>query len=163
VYDKAAVLAYLDGKNVSYDLIEHEPMYTIGQMEEAGLTAGIDVCKNLFLRDYKGKNHYLISFLCHKKMDLKEISQKLVSTRLSFASAQRLEQYLKLTQGAVSPFGLLNDSARTVEAVFDKALLGRTKTAFHPNDNSATVIIHFDDLLNIIQSLGNRITFIDIA
>lgn len=161
MYDKVAVLAYLDQLGIDYTFIEHEPMFTIQQMHAAGLTDGIDVCKNLFLRDYKGQTHYLLSFLNHKQANLKALSEKLASSRLSFASAQRLEKYLKLTQGAVSPFGILNDTESAVQVVFDRELLGRPKVAFHPNDNTATVIMHFDALLKAIEPHGNHITFID--
>lgn len=161
VLQKEKVLNLLNSHNIDYELIEHEAMYTIAQMVQAGLTDGYCICKNLFLRDYKGYSHYLVVLLKDKKADLKAIEDKIGSSRLSFASEQRLDKYLKLQKGSVSPFGIINDVNHEVILIFDEDLKNAGKVGFHPNDNTATVIMDFKDFSNIISMFGNEIVYFE--
>lgn len=117
-------------------------------------------CKNLFLRDGSGKRHFLLVAPEHKAVDLKSVREQIGSSRLSFGSAERLERCLGLTQGSVSPFGILNDKECRVELVFDKDLIGKEKVGFHPNINTATLWLKFEDLLKVIEKNGNNIIYI---
>jgi Ala-tRNA(Pro) deacylase len=71
-------------------------------------------------------------------------------------------KYLKLTKGSVTPMGIINDENHGVELVFDRDLVGREKIGVHPNDNTATVILSYADLYNIIRTHGNTIHIIDL-
>lgn len=71
--------------------------------------------KNLFLRDDKKRNWYLVTVKGHKKLDLRRFQAEHGTRRLSFASDHDLMKYLKLIPGAVTPFGLLNDETCTVQ------------------------------------------------
>ncbi len=156
------VLEYLDRKKIPYELVEHEEVHTIEDMEKAGLLDKGYVCKNLFLRNANGKMHFLLS--CHhsKEIKLDEIAKKIGSTRLSFASAERLEKYLKLENGYVSPFGILNDESQSVIVIFDKELIDKKRVGFHPNTNKATIFIDFNYVKKMIQEHGNDLLFIRI-
>jgi Ala-tRNA(Pro) deacylase len=160
---KQKVLDLLNAEHINYDLIEHEAMYTISQMTEAGLTEGYTICKNLFLRDYKGENHYLVILIQDKKADLKKTEQAIGSSRLSFASERRLYKYLKLEKGSVSPFGILNDERREVTLIIDEGLKRAGRVGFHPNDNTATVIIDFKDFIKLIEKHGNKTVYFDFS
>jgi Ala-tRNA(Pro) deacylase len=161
VSQKQKVLNLLNSHNIDFELIEHEAMYTIAQMVQAGLTDGYCICKNLFLRDYKGHNHYLVVLLKDKKADLKAIEDKIGSSRLSFASEQRLDKYLKLQKGSVSPFGIINNVNHEVTLIIDEDLKNAGKVGFHPNDNTATVIMDYKDFINIINMFGNKIVYFE--
>ena len=154
------VLDYLDSKNIKYELVEHEEVHTIEDMEKAGLLDKGYVCKNLFLRNANGKMHFLLC--CHhsKEIKLDEIAKKIGSTRLSFASGERLEKYLKLENGYVSPFGILNDESRSVVVLFDKELVGKKNVGFHPNTNKSTVFLDFSDVKKMIDQHDNDTLFI---
>lgn len=154
------VLDYLEEKRIKYELVEHEEVHTIEDMEKAGLLDKGYVCKNLFLRNANGKMHFLLS--CHhsKEIKLDEIAKKIGSTRLSFASSERLEKYLKLKNGYVSPFGVLNDESKSVVFIFDKELVGKKQVGFHPNTNKATVFVDFNDIKKMIIDHGNDLLFI---
>lgn len=154
------VLEYLDNKNIKYELVEHEEVHTIEDMENAGLLENGYVCKNLFLRNANGKMHFLLS--CHhsKEIKLDEIAKKIGSTRLSFASGERLEKYLKLENGYVSPFGILNDESKSVVVLFDKELIGKKNVGFHPNTNKATIFLDFNDVKKMIEEHDNDVLFI---
>ena len=151
------VLSHLGQLGVDYAITEHPAVYTIEEMQNSGIKLVGEVCKNLFLRDSAGKRHFLVTIPGGKKAPLKILQQKLGTSRLSFASEERLARYLKLHQGEVTPFGILNDEGREVELVFDSALEGHPRLGVHPNDNTATVWISFADLHRAVAAHGNRI------
>lgn len=156
------VLNLLDSKKIRYKLIKHIPVHTIEDMKEVGLLDEGYVCKNLFVRNANGHTHYLIC--CHhsKQVDMKVLANKINSTRLSFASSERLKKYLNLEQGYVSPFGILNDTNKEVIVVFDEEIKNEKLVGFHPNINTATVYLDFKDLENIIKEHGNEIMYINL-
>ena len=160
--NKQSVISKLEELNISYQLIEHDPVYTIEEMENIGIENTDYIVKNLFLRDGKGKKHYLVVADKNQRVDLKTLQEKIDSTKLSFASEERLLKYLKLSKGAVSPFGVLNDEDGHVEVILDKNLVGRSHIGVHPNDNSATVVLSYEDLEKIIKASGNEIRVINL-
>ena len=154
------VLELLDSKKIKYDLVEHEEVHTIEDMQKLGLLDMGYVCKNLFLRNANGKMNFVLS--CHhsKEIDLKSIEKKIGSTRLSFGSSERLDKFLKLSQGYVSPFGVINDESKSVIFIFDKDIVNECKVGFHPNINTATVFVAFKDIKKIIEDHGNDVVLI---
>lgn len=155
--NREAVLARLDELDIPYELTEHPAVYTIADMEAQGLLEQGEVCKNLFVRDSKGRQHFLVVAPEERTIDLKALAMVLDSTRLSFASAERLEKYLGVTTGAVSPFGVLNDGEHEVVVALDAGLKGNTRIGVHPNDNTATVWISWDGLKKFIRAQGNEL------
>ena len=154
------VLALLDEKNIKYELVEHEEVHTIEDMKELGLLDKGYVCKNLFLRNANGKMHFVLSCHHEKEVNVQEIAKKIGSTRLSFGSEERLEKYLKLKNGYVSPFGVINDESKSVIFIFDKEIQNEQKVGFHPNTNKATIYLSFKDVKKIIEDHGNDVVFI---
>ncbi|MTK11080.1 MAG: prolyl-tRNA synthetase associated domain-containing protein, partial [Clostridiaceae bacterium] len=71
-------------------------------------------------------------------------------------------KYLKLEKGEVTPLGVINDEEGSVEVVFDNDLIGKTKLGVHPNDNTATVWISFEDLKKVVDNNGNKIKYLKI-
>ena len=118
------VLKRLEELNISYKEVKHPPVYTIEDMDKLGkeLFENAKICKNLFLRDQKGKRHFLIVVPEEKRVPLSEIPEKIGSTRLSFASEERLMKYLKLTPGSVTPLAVINDEENEVEVFLDEDL-----------------------------------------
>jgi Ala-tRNA(Pro) deacylase len=97
-----------------------------------------------------------------KTVDLKKLKQTIGSSRLSFASEERLMKHLKVTKGSVSPMGILNDDDLAVEVFIDEALKDSTCIGVHPNDNTATVWISCRDLEQVIRCHGNPFSYIPI-
>jgi Ala-tRNA(Pro) deacylase len=159
---KEKVLETLDHLGVKYELTDHDPVYTIEDMDNLQITSLGDVCKNLFLRDDKGRRHFLVVLDKGKSADIKSIQQQLECTRLSFASDERLDKYLQLKRGEVSPLGIINDKEKKVEVVLDKDIVGKERLGFHPNVNTATVWISFDGLRKVIEANGNSIKYVKI-
>ncbi|MEG1799948.1 MAG: YbaK/EbsC family protein, partial [Synergistaceae bacterium] len=115
VTTKEEIYAILEDNSIEYHLLEHDAVYTIDDMK---LVEGMkieDVCKNLFLRDERGKKHFLVVISEEKSADLKALREKLGTSRLGFASEDRLMKYLGLIKGAVTPLGVINDKDCAVQ------------------------------------------------
>ena len=97
-----------------------------------------------------------------KKTDLKRLAEKIGSTRLSFGSEERLDRYLKVKPGSVSSFSVLNDEERAVTVVFDEELKGEKCFALHPNENTATIFIDFEDVVRVVREHGNEIVYAEL-
>ena len=97
--DKNQIYDILNKSGFEYKVFEHIPVYTIDEIDALSIPGKENIAKNLFLRDDKGKKHYLVTLPGYKKLDIKELSVKIKSRKLSFASEQRLEKYLGLKKG----------------------------------------------------------------
>ena len=156
MFGKQEVKVFLEEKNIPFEWVEHKAVFTIEEMEELGLESMDEIAKNLFLRDQKGKRHFLVVVKGMKQVNLKELGEKL-GTKLSFASEERLEKYMGLKKGAVTPLGILNDENCAVEVYMDEDLCKLERIGVHPNDNTASVYLSPADLLNIIKEHGNSL------
>ncbi len=136
----------LDKYKLAYKVEDHEPALTVDDMVKYGLADKGVLCKNLFLRDSKGKRHFLVSLEGSKQVDLKKLGSMIGGGSLSFASPDRLMDILGVVQGAVTPFALINDTDRKVEFFIDQELIKCDNLAIHPLVNTATVFISYKDL-----------------
>ena len=159
---ETAVQAALDGLSIPYERFDHPPVFTVEQAEEHW--AGIDAthCKNLFLRNKKGTTHYLVIVERRKTVDIASLTTRLGEDRLSFGSPERLMRHLGLTPGSVSPFGLINDEARAVRVVLDADLERASRVGFHPNVNTATIVLAWADFRRFLSSRGNVVRVLSI-
>lgn len=155
-YDKAGCLKWLDDNGYKYEKLEHSPVFTMEEMDVAGITKQGNVVKNLFVRNAKGDKHYLVSAPEDRKIDMNKLAILLGSTRLSFASPERMDKYLGVQQGSVSPLCVLNDENHEVFVAFDQSLMGEERIGVHPLENTATIFMSFKDLKKIIEDQGNK-------
>jgi Ala-tRNA(Pro) deacylase len=149
VYDKLAEL------NISFDYLEHPEAPTIEIARQYWEGFEGTHCKNLFFRNHKGNRHYLVIVHCDKQLDIHSLEKVLGQGKLSFASAQRMEKYLGLKPGSVSPFGLINDAEHHVYVFLDANLRNARRLSFHPNDNRASLSVTFDDFVRYMDAIGN--------
>jgi Ala-tRNA(Pro) deacylase len=163
MFGKEEVKVFLKEKGIPFHWVEHKAVYTIEEMEELGLEKMEETAKNLFLRDQKGKCHFLVVIRADKQVNLKELGEKLGGVRLSFASEERLEKYLGLKKGAVTPLGILNDTACAVKVFLDKDFLEKEEIGVHPNDNTASVYLKTADLMQMIKEHGNSLEVLSFA
>ena len=161
-YYKNEITALLEERGIPYRMMEHEAVFTMEEMDACGISREGRVCKNLFLRNAKGKIHYLVSLPEEKQADLKALGAMLDGQRLSFASEERLQKYLGVTHGAVSPLGVLNDSSNSVIAVLDEEILSWDSVGVHPNDNTATIWLAPSDLEGLLRGSGNPLRILKI-
>ena len=161
--NKQEIYEFLNQKGIEYEITEHEALYSMDEISDVDLPYPESDAKNLFLRDNKKKNYYLITVKGNKRVDLKEFRKTYGTKPLSFASAEDLFSILKLIPGSVSPFGLLNDEDRKVEFFIDESFMDDPKIiGCHPNDNTATVWMKISDLISIIKKHGNKINIVKI-
>ena len=156
VYERFAELG------IKYERVDHPAVYTMEEMDSLGIFNKGVVGKNLFLRDNKGHRHFLVFVFGDKHANLESIQNELGIKHISFASAERLDKYLGLTKGSVSPLGVINDSSAAVEFIIDSEFKDYPCVGVHPNQNTSTVWITFEDLIKIICENGNKIDFINI-
>ena len=159
---KQQVYQFLKQNKISYGVIEHEAVYTVDDMEALHLNDLAPICKNLFLRDARGKRHFLVVMRHDRQANLKQLQQLLGSSKLSFASEERLTAFLGLKKGAVTPLGVLNDKDAAVEFVFDSKLRNMEKVGVHPNENTATVFLPFKAVESIVKANGNRVIYVEL-
>ena len=160
--DREKIISRLDELNINYELVEHKAVFTMDEYNALGINDNDEICKNLFLRDYKGNRHMLVVLKGSKNADLVLIRNEINSSRLSFASDERMKKHLNVTTGSVSPLGIINDVNDAVEVYFDRDLKGADRLGFHPNDNTATVFMSFEDVSRYVESTGHRISFINV-
>ncbi len=138
---------------------EHPPVFTVEQAQQHWVGVAGAHCKNLFLRNKKGNRHYLVILEHAKNANLRKLTEKLGEDRLSFGSPERLKRFLGLDPGAVSPFGLINDSQKEVIVVMDQDLRRAELVNFHPNVNTATVGISAADFEKFLAWAGNSVRY----
>jgi len=153
----------LEELEITFEYHEHPPVPTI----EAAMKywAGIDSthCKNLFFRNHKGNRHYLVILEHSNKLAIHDLEQRLRQGKLSLGSEKRLMEFLGLTPGSVSPFGFINDYDNHVHLFLDKNLKSAKKLSFHPNINTASLIISYQDFIKFLEWSGNTWEYIDLA
>jgi len=154
-----AVLAALESLEIAYQRFEHPPVFTVEQALEHWAAIDATHCKNLFLRNKKGDRHYLVVAAHDTPVDLASVAERVGDTKLSFGSPERLLAQLGLTPGAVSPFGILNDAAHAVRVVLDRRLRDAARVGFHPNVNTATVVLSMPDFERFLAWRGNPVSW----
>lgn len=158
---KDEIYAYLTAKGISYEVTNHDAVFNMEELGAVELPYPKWDAKNLFVRDDKKRNYYLISVKGDKRVDLKAFRKRQGLRLLSFASADDLLAILGLTPGAVTPLGLLNDKAGKVYFYLDVDFKGHL-IGVHPNDNTATVWLLADDLMKLLREEGHDGEFVDI-
>ena len=160
--NKQEVYQFLKDNSIQYEVTEHPAVYNMEEMDNLHLPYPYSA-KNLFVRDDKKANYYLITVKEEKRVNLKEFRKQNGTRNLSFASENDLIDILRLTPGSVTPFGLLNDKEQKVKFYIDEDLLsGDGMIGIHPNENTATVWLKTEDLIKILKENGNEINIVKI-
>ena len=161
--NKQEIYELLRQRDFWHVITEHPAVYNMEEMGEIDLPYPEADAKNLFVRDDKKRNYYLITVIGSKRVDLKEFKKKQGTRALSFASAEELLRFMKLTPGSVTPLGLLNDEERRVKLYLDREFnQGEGIIGVHPNDNTATVAMKSADLLALLREHGTEIEIVEI-
>ncbi len=156
------VISYLNNNGFLFSYYTHDEAPTIEIARTRWRADGSKHCKNLFFRNHKGNRHYLVILDCDYNLDIHDLEQRLHQGKLSFASPQRMERYLGLQPGSVSPFGLINDTENHVHLFIDKNLQRQASLSFHPNDNRATVVISQEQFIRYLNEVGNSYEFMEL-
>jgi Ala-tRNA(Pro) deacylase len=148
------LLARLDAVGIAYRNHEHAAVFTVEEAKALrGALAGGHI-KNLFLRNKK-EEMWLVVAEEDKRIDLKALGERLGAGKLSFGSADRLMRYLGVLPGAVTPFGIINDTERKVKVVLDRDLMGFDPVNAHPLVNTMTTALAPEDLVRFLEAEGH--------
>lgn len=156
------VFEALDTMNIKYEVFTHPPVATVEEAKDHWDHIQGSKAKNLFVRDQKGKKHYLIVLEQDKPLNMKWFSEHFGLDKLSFASPERMEKYLGLLPGSVSPFGLINDANKEVVVYIDDEIMNDGFVNFHPNVNTMTLNMACEDFKKFLASTGNKVNFVSI-
>lgn len=157
-----SVYAALEALGIQYDRHEHPAVFNAEDASKYWDAIPGVQCKNLFLRNKKGDRHYLVVVEISKRVDLKDLVKMVGDDRLSFGSPERLMSELGLTPGSVSPFGLINDEDGSVRVLIDQDLRGAEGLIFHPNINTASVVVSWADLDRFLSSRPNSVRLVSL-
>ena len=152
----------LNQLGIEYEYVEHPEAPTIEIAKQYWEGHDARHCKNLFFRNHKGNQHYLVLLDCDAEMNIHAIEQQLHQGKLSFASPERLMRYLGVKPGSVTPFGLINDIEHHVIVFVDRNLQQAERVSYHPCENTASLIIKRTDLERFLDYQGNRWEWIEL-
>lgn len=156
--NKQQIYGYLQENSIWHEITEHKAVYNMAELAEVPCPYPEADAKNLFVRDDKKQNYYLITVKGEKRVNLKAFRKAQGTRNLSFASAEDLLERLALIPGAVTPLGVLNDETRSVQVFLDQDFLQEPGlVGVHPNENTATVWLKTEDLIRIIREHGNEV------
>ena len=153
---EAELFAFLADLGIEVSTRRHPPLFTVADSQALrGEIAGGHT-KNLFLKDKKD-NYFLVTVDEEAAVDLKQIHHLIgAAGRVSFGKPDMLMQLLGVIPGAVTVFGLLNDTQGRVKVVLDAGLMRNAVINAHPLSNEATTSIAAADLLKFIEATGHR-------
>lgn len=161
--NKQEIYDFLKSKNIWHEITEHKAVFNMEELNDIDLPYPEADGKNLFVRDDKKRNYYLITVKGDKKVNLKEFREKNNTRALSFASENDLMDIMNLIPGSVTPLGILNDKDLKITFYLDKEFLNdKGLIGVHPNDNTATVWLKVKDLIDIVKGHGNQVNVIDL-
>ena len=143
--EKDTILAFLKENQIPFRYFEHERAFTIEAcLDMPFIGEDVTICKNILLCNRQQTVYYLLLLRPNTPFRTAVVSKALGVSRLSFAPGDALEGMLHLTAGSVSPLGLCFDSEKRITLCYESAVRETAEIAFHPCDNSATVIFRQD-------------------
>lgn len=145
---------------ISFEYHEHPPLNTIEDAIVHWKDYNSGRCKNIFFRNHKGNRHYLVILEHLRQLDIHDLEKRLRQGKLTFASDKRLMKYLGVEPGSVSPFGLINDTENHIHLFIDEQLNDFERLAFHPNVNTASLVISKSDFIRFLEFTGNTWEFL---
>ncbi len=150
------VYAVLERLGIEYTFHRHPAVYTVAEAEALEPVVAGQHAKNLFLRGPAGE-YFLVVMAPDRRADLKALAAQAGVGRLHFATEAELRAVLNLGRGEVTPFGLINDPERRVRVLVDRSLAAHPMVGFHPNTNTATVIVSYAGFRQFLEWSGHRV------
>ena len=156
------LIAFFDAHGIDHATTDHQAVFRVGEGEDVKDGIPGAHTKNLFLKDAKGRL-WLISAQDDTQIDLKRLHTVIGSARLSFGSAELMEQALGVTPGSVTAFAMINGADRDVTFVLDHRLADADRVNFHPLVNTATTGVSRAGFARFFQALGVTPLVVDFA
>jgi len=156
------IYQFLADHDIEYERHDHPPVFTCEEAERLVPDMPAAKTKNLFLRDRKGRRHFLVMVGYEKAVSLKALTSLLGVSKLGFASPARLKRYLGVDPGSVSILGLVNDVDQAVEVIVDEGLWSADALRCHPLVNTSTLAISRDDIQRFLEITGHPVRTLDV-
>ena len=156
IYDK------LEELSIPFTRVDHDHADTMEDCLRIESVLGGKICKNLFLCNRQQTEFYLLMMPGDKPFKTKYLSAQLGCSRLSFADAGHMEEYLHTIPGSVSALELLFDAQGKVQLVIDRPLLADDTISGHPGMSTSTLRMRREDLLNYVEAVGHGPIYVDL-
>ena len=156
---KTNVEEFLDKNKIKYKKVEHKAVFTVNEANKLDTSISGVHTKNLFIKDEKSETYFLVCIVAEKRANLKQIAKILGVKRLTFAKEEKLMEYLGLTPGSVSIFGLINNKENNVTLLLDKDIKKAKVVNFHPNINTATLSLTSKEFEKYLKTFENKVVF----
>ena len=155
---------YLDRLGVNHRTVDHLAIFTVEEGRDLKRDLSGVHSNNLFLKDKKGVLSLAVA-LSDTRVDLVGLGKAIgAKGRLSFAKPELMTAILGVIPGAVTPFALINESARSLGCIIlDKNILAHDPVWFHPLENTASTAISPHDLVVFVESFGFQPKILDLA
>ncbi|WP_084396351.1 prolyl-tRNA synthetase associated domain-containing protein [Henriciella aquimarina] len=151
------LFAFLDEHGLAHETHWHDATFTVEEGRDLKAKMPGGHTKNLFMKD-KDDTIVLISAHADSQLKLNQLHKLIGTRRLSFASAELMEECLGVTPGSVTAFALMNDTEGRVRFIVDAALIAHDPLNFHPLVNTATTAISRDDFRKFVGLTGHELT-----
>ena len=147
----------LDSLGINYQRIDHEEANTMEVCRQIDVVLEATICKNLLLCNRQCTAFYLLMIPGDKVFKTKDLSAQIGSSRLSFAGAEYMEQFLDITPGSVSVLGLMNDKENRVQLLIDEDVLKGEYVGMHPCINTSSLRLKTKDLMEtVLPAMGHE-------
>ena len=150
----------LDDLGIIHETHWHAPVFTVEESQALRGSLPGGHSKNLFLKNKKG-DLWLVTAAEDAAVDLKALTKTLEAGRLSFGKPDLLVEVLGVEPGAVTPFGLINDTGCRVTFVLDGRLGTMDPLNFHPLVNNATTAVSAADFHRFVEATGHTLVPVD--
>ena len=160
---KNKVYAFLDSIGVPYERESHAPAFHMDDCVEISDRMNAAHCKNYFLTTKSKKIHCLCLVRPNARLKTSDVSKQAGTPRLSFADEEAMMELLHVHPGSVSPMGLIFDQENRVRLLVDRNLIDSPRLAFHPCDNTETLVISTADFMEkFLPAVNHEPTFVEI-
>ena len=139
--------------------VEDTPVMTIEQAKQYPLQHLEAASKSLLLIDKKAAV-FCVTVFEDKRVDLKRLKELLGCSRLSFVNSQQALDLFGYQEG-ISPLGVINDKTNAVTVVIDEYFKDKL-IMIHPNSEKATMWLKCQDLVEVINKVGNKVMYLDL-
>ena len=153
---QAELFEFLDSLGIAHKTKQHAPVFTVAESVALRDEIPGGHTKNLFVKDKKD-NYFLLTVEEHATVDLKTVHTIIgAASKVSFGRPEKLMEYLGVIPGAVTAFGVINDTGQNVKIIIDQDLMQDEIVNCHPLSNDATTSIASKDLLRFIEATGHE-------
>lgn len=152
------LLPLLHQLGIPFTRFDHKAVFTCEESEGLGTPIPGAHTKQLLMKA-KNKEIYVLAIVMHdKRVDTKALAKDFGGQSFSFASPEKMMELMRLTPGSVTPFGLMHDTDRKIDVVFDEDAWSIGQFRFHPMINTATLNIDREGFEKFLKHTGHSFT-----